>query len=473
MVSYTSVSNTVSLNLSETEVYIHNDFQADMSESISLGSSNLTQVKGEVSIKTSDSYCQLVKASLASSGSDGSNINCTALSLIQKTSITKTAVIGQNGKAINLASSNTITVSFFQNTNQPLNVKSLTSPISIWIPRKSNLKVTPYQTITTASLESVKCVYDDEFLQNGFTLAQPSSIHIQFKPVNTSASIGYMTILKFGSTPKLNSSHSNYDLWRLYCPNDTRKESDDSFYLFFVNTSTVNGFTGYVGFSLRELTPEEMSLYCPNNVNAYNFTTPPVYTPSESSLNQTSSNSTRCKLVANDLNLRVYLSGCYYMDTSTGSYKTDGTEVLADTNIYSTHCQVTHCTEFAGGFIVLPTTINFEDVFANASIEQNPIIYATVITIVCSYALLALLCRFFDVRDGFKKGVTFLNGDRTDNLYEIIVLTGNRRYAGTESKVCMMVTGEDEKSHVLQLRDKKRKLFQRGAVDTFIISTDL
>jgi polycystin 1L2 len=162
------------------------------------------------------------------------------------------------------------------------------------------------------------------------------------------------------------------------------------------------------------------------------------------------------------------------MDPATGAYTSDGTEVQPDTNLVSTHCLVYHCTEFAGGFVVMPTAINFDKVFSgdNASIAKNPILYATVFTIIGLYVALAVLCRFFDIRDRNKKGVTLLNGDRTENLYEIVVFTGNRRNAGTDSNVFICINGHDENSHVIALKDKKRKLFRRGGFDTFIVSTE-
>jgi polycystin 1L2 len=203
------------------------------------------------------------------------------------------------------------------------------------------------------------------------------------------------------------------------------------------------------------------------------MTTPPVLSSGSTlsanvSLNSTGNN---CKMISSDLELRIFQSGCYYMDTTDGSYKSDGTEVLADTNIHSTHCQVTHCTEFAGGFIVLPAPINFEEVFANASIDRNPIIYATVFTIIGLYVILAVVCRILDMRDKKKKGITMLNEDKMENLYEVIVFTGNRKDASTESNVHMIINGENLDSHIIRLYDKQRKLFRRGGVDTFIIAT--
>jgi hypothetical protein len=387
------------------------------------------------------------------------------------------ATAGSNGASSNLGSSQTVSLSFFQSNNQALTVQGLTIPLSIWIPKASNSQIPSYQTITANYTATLQCVGNDVFLQNAFTINSSSSIHIQFKPAKTSTNdsskTGYLFLLKYGSSPLLNSSYASYDLWQLFCPNDTVTQLGDTFFLFFANQTRVNGYTGSIGMAARELTSSEMSSYCPNNSNAYIANTPPVVL-SASTASSSSAVNQNCKMITNDLNLRVYLSGCFYMNTSTGSYQSNGTEVQPDTTILSTHCLVYHCTEFAGGFIVLPAPINFNSVFSgdNASIAKNPILYATVFSIIGLYVVLAVLCHWMDMRDRNKKGLTLLNDNRTSNLYEIIIFTGNRRNAGTDSNVFMNMHGNSEKSHVIELKDKKRKLFRRGGFDTFIVSTE-
>ena len=119
-------------------------------------------------------------------------------------------------------------------------------------------------------------------------------------------------------------------------------------------------------------------------------------------------------------------------------------EILEDSNQTHTHCQTTHLTSFAGGFIVLPNAISFNDAFANASFLQNPVIYSTVIALVSLYILMAIWTRWMDKKDEEKCGFTLLgvddeNDDEVDSrnkyLYEIIVFTGSRPNAGTQSKV--------------------------------------
>jgi hypothetical protein len=463
MVSFTSPSNSLSFSQNQQQVMIQNNYANQPNTPITIANTTI------MSLNSSSAYCSFISQSLTNASAD---FNCSSANFIQKTALGKVAVAGANGNSLNLNSSQTVTLSFFQSNNQPLLVQNLTTPLSIWIPRNSEIQVPAYQTIEANYTATMQCGNNDTFLQNSFYINTSSSIHFQFKPVTSNASLGYLALLKFGSSPQLNSSYSNYDLWQLFCPTDSITQLNDTFFLLFANQSTVNGFIGTVGVAVRELTSNEMTSYCPNNTRISNIATPPVIT-SPNSLNQLL-NFTNCKIITNDLSFRVYLSGCYYMNTTTGLYSSSGTVIQPDTNLFSTHCLVYHCTEFAGGFIVLPATINFQQAFSsdNASIAKNPVLYATVFSIIGLYVVLALLCRFFDMRDRNRKGVTLLNGSRIKNLYEIVVFTGNRRNAGTCSNVFMSVHGSMDNSNVIEMKDKKRKLFKRGAFDTFIISTE-
>jgi hypothetical protein len=470
LMGYTSPSKSMTMNLTQKEVAVQNSLATEMNKKASIGSS-----KAEVSLPDSLSFCDILKNSLKNKGKSTADVNCTSATLIQKLAVNQVAVVGANGRESNVASSQTVTVSFADSSRQPLDVSSLPAPLSVWIPRSASSaqNVEGFTTQTASSISALTCLYNDVFLQKGITTKTSGSIHVQFRPSDRTLNVGYLVLMKFGSAPKLNSTKSDFDLWQVYCSNDTTTQNDEQFFLLFANMSTVNGRTGFVGLAFRELTQNEMSKYCTSTKNANRtlLTSPPILDSHSPSANSSSSNSSNCKAIRNDLQLRIFQSGCYYMDTTTGSYKSDGTEVLKDTNIYVTHCEVRHCTEFAGGFIVLPAPINFEDVFANASITQNPIIYATVFTIIGLYVCLAVLCRLMDMRDNMKKGVTMLNEDRLENLYEVVVFTGNRKDASTESGVHLIINGENTDSHIVRLYDTHRKLFRRGGVDTFIIST--
>ena len=107
------------------------------------------------------------------------------------------------------------------------------------------------------------------------------------------------------------------------------------------------------------------------------------------------------------------------------------------TNFTIACCLTTHNTEFAGGFVTLPSAIDFNEVFANASFMQNPTIYATIIALVGLYTLLAIFSLFMDRRDRARISFTLLKSTNSshDFFYEIILFTGTRKDAQTNSKV--------------------------------------
>jgi hypothetical protein len=119
----------------------------------------------------------------------------------------------------------------------------------------------------------------------------------------------------------------------------------------------------------------------------------------------------------------------------------NGTQVMEDSTVEQTHCRTNHLTAFAPGFTGLPTAkIDFNYVFTHSSFEQNATIYATVIVVCCSYALLAIFAFYFDLKDRNKTGISVINNNYdTSNpnkyIYEIIVFTGARKDAQTSSQV--------------------------------------
>lgn len=57
-------------------------------------------------------------------------------------------------------------------------------------------------------------------------------------------------------------------------------------------------------------------------------------------------------------------------------------------------------------------------------------------------------------------------------LYEIIVSTGNKMEAQTDSLVQFTLNGDHGESDVRTFGDAKRKIFQKSATDAFIMATD-
>ena len=345
------------------------------------------------------------------------------------------ALIGANGdNETNIGMSRSLDFSLYDENQQELKVNNLPNPVDLWISRDPSLPIASFKLVDAlnishsnfSSKSSLPFQLINGFLVSGLNMAgSNASIHIQINPANKSLS--YLALLKFGDNPILNENNKYFDILSLYCPNDVVKEENDSFYLMFANMSRVNAHKGYVGFSIIEMNTTDLD--CQNK-----------------SLN---SIETLIKLIkekesfTDNFWLRVYSSGCYYMNTSNNVWTSYGMEILADSNLTHAHCLANHLTTFAGGFVVLPNAIDFNYVWSHASFLQNPVIYSTVIALITLYIVIGVWTRYMDCKDEQKIGVTLLSNDEDQHLaskerkyiYEIIVFTGMRANAGTTSNV--------------------------------------
>jgi hypothetical protein len=239
---------------------------------------------------------------------------------------------------------------------------------------------------------------------------------------------------------------------------------NDSYYLFFTTVSSTNS-TNLAAYGLRELTSSEQLIYCKNNLNT---STPPVLkTTARVNLNS-------------DYAYRLWTSGCYYINRTTAAWMSSGVHVQPDTNTTHTHCLSSHLTDFAGAdiadtLIVLPDPIDFNYVFSHASFNQNLTIYLTVIISGSLYLILAVVCFWLDVQNKEKTRIHLLCENNPNDLYfyEMIVVTGGRRDAGTRSTVQFNIHGHlsDVVERKLESESKNGKILQRGSFNTFVFST--
>ena len=190
---------------------------------------------------------------------------------------------------------------------------------------------------------------------------------------------------------------------------------NDSYFLLFLNKTQVNGYKGFVGYGIREI-----------NANHCTSKNPAPLVNISGPVNFTS-----------DFLIRAFTSGCYYYDTPNGKWSSNGMEVLKETTLTSAHCQTNHLTSFAGGLVVMPNSINFEYVWANASFTRNPIIYSSIIGLISLYVVLMVLAHLVDKKDARKINLVPLADcvSACEYFYEVIVFTGGNKEAATNSKV--------------------------------------
>lgn len=406
------------------------------------------------------------------------------------------ALTGNNGDTqTNIQTSRSLSFAIYNSkTNDEIKVSKTSKPISMWISKDSSVSIPSFtfvNVLNQSNLTQNKYQLKDGFLLMGFRLTSTNvSIHIQIKPSKNNSLSSYLTLLKYGDNPIL--STNNYDTLQLFCPQDlTQQNGDEPFYLLFENMSRVYSFNkSYIGISILELNTSQLN--CKNKLK-------------NSHQNLSPQNGTNT--FTNNFEMRMFTAGCYYTDTLTNTWTSYGMEVMSDTNLTHTHCISNHLTTFAGGFIVLPPAIDFNYAWSHASFLDNPVIYSTVIVLVCLYVALGVWARWVDTKDNKKQGFTVVQTENSDfclrekqgakyYAYEMVVFTGARPNAATKSmvfifnfyfnkdlhlkkntkingfKVSCIVSSATQSTGKLDLKDTKRKVFSRGAIDSFIILHD-
>lgn len=155
----------------------------------------------------------------------------------------------------------------------------------------------------------------------------------------------------------------------------------DNLYRYFIdNQHTLSHQTIIIG--LRELTIIEFENYCLNN---FSITNPMI-------IFNTSSN------FSSDYELRLYTSGCYYIDMN-NDWKTDGLLVGPLTTISQTQCFSTSSNRITTAFNLLPISTDWNYVFANADFIQNKTIYLTIICICTIFLILMIYAHYQDKKD--------------------------------------------------------------------------
>ncbi|XP_072044193.1 polycystin-1-like isoform X2 [Amphiura filiformis] len=268
------------------------------------------------------------------------------------------------------------------------------------------------------------------------------AITLDFIPFAYDWSIRYEIYFKYGEFATQNSHDLKYDLNN----ESTSYDATNDMYSFFVSDDYVANNTGKYYLCVREVTKfEGLDFDVYNETN--NFTGP--YT------------------------MRITLSGCRYWNKALGAWTSDGLQVDRRTDFKFTICLSTHLSSFASSFIVPPTPLDFNYIFANAGFAQNLTIYITTIVIYVLFFFVIIWGRRKDKKDVVLLGVTPLpdNNPKDKYYYEMVVCTGQRRDAGTESKVSFILSGDQDETDVRTLEDNMRPVLKRSAQDRFLLAT--
>ncbi|XP_052022317.1 polycystic kidney disease protein 1-like 3 [Apodemus sylvaticus] len=165
---------------------------------------------------------------------------------------------------------------------------------------------------------------------------------------------------------------------------------------------------------------------------------------------------------------------CYFWDRYNRTWKSDGCQVGPKSTILKTQCLCDHLTFFSSDFFIVPRTVDVENTIKLLlHVTNNPVGVVLLASLLGFYILLALWAWRKDQADMQKVKVTVLadNDPSSAFHYLIQVCTGYRRRAATTSKVAITLYGSEGHSEPHHLCDPEKTVFERGALDVFLLST--
>ena len=155
------------------------------------------------------------------------------------------AASGHNGRNESfIGFSYGISLSFLDQNGNEIVIKNMREPIKMHIPRYPKLIDNEYLFVNVTD-NSTKITNSSQIMPNAFIIyPKNASLHVQIKPENTS--VGYLTLVKLGSSPILDHLTKLYDFWQILCPNssDFYQINDtasglDYYYLMFLSMGQV------------------------------------------------------------------------------------------------------------------------------------------------------------------------------------------------------------------------------------------
>ncbi|KAI8489530.1 hypothetical protein Bbelb_326970, partial [Branchiostoma belcheri] len=175
-----------------------------------------------------------------------------------------------------------------------------------------------------------------------------------------------------------------------------------------------------------------------------------------------------------EIRAEFFSAACLFWDEITEGWSSRGCHVGANTNSEEVECLCNHLTAFGADFAVAPNSINFSTVFAKfGQLDENPVVFSFVISTLVLYFALLVWARRKDKSDLKNWAVSPVEGNRPGDTcgYLVNITTGQRLGAGTASNVGIIIYGTEGETGARRLRDSNKKVFSRGHINSFLLTT--
>ncbi|CAG5865975.1 unnamed protein product [Menidia menidia] len=180
------------------------------------------------------------------------------------------------------------------------------------------------------------------------------------------------------------------------------------------------------------------------------------------------------KSINASLSVSSITSSCKFWNETQLDWSDSGCRVGVKSTHLVTQCLCNHLTFFGSSFFVTPNLVDpsrTAELFANFA--ENPVVVCFVGALFVAFLLVVVWARRKDIQDKVKVKVTVLedNDPMERYCYLLSVSTGHRIGASTSAKVVVTLLGSRQNSEPHHLTDQKKHLFERGAVDLFLLTT--
>ncbi|XP_049449240.1 polycystic kidney disease protein 1-like 2 [Epinephelus fuscoguttatus] len=180
------------------------------------------------------------------------------------------------------------------------------------------------------------------------------------------------------------------------------------------------------------------------------------------------------KSINASLTITSITTACKFWNKSKLDWSSYGCRVGVETTHLVTVCLCNHLTFFGSSFFVTPNLVDpsrTAELFA--TFAENPVVVCFVGSLFVAYLLVVVWARRKDIQDTAKVKVTVLedNDPMDEYRYLLSVRTGHRGGASTSSQVTITLLGAEGNSEPHHLTDPKKRVFERGAVDVFLLAT--
>ncbi|KAM9851174.1 polycystin-1-like protein 2 [Aulostomus maculatus] len=180
------------------------------------------------------------------------------------------------------------------------------------------------------------------------------------------------------------------------------------------------------------------------------------------------------KFINATLSITSIAAACKFWDESVLDWSDYGCRVGLQSTHLVTQCLCNHLTFFGSSFFVTPNLVDpsrTAELFG--TFVDNPVVVCFLGALFIVYLIVVVWARRKDIQDTAKVKVSVLEDNNTmdEYCYLLVVKTGLRLGASTSSQVTITLLGTEGNSEPHHLADPEKSLFERGAVDAFLLAT--